>query len=82
MRFRAVRRGFKEADLIFGSFADEFLAGLDEKGLDDFEALLEQPDQEVFAWLKGSLPVPLEFATDVFVRLKSICGRTNPKWSS
>lgn len=82
LRFRALRRGFKEADLIFGAFADEFLPGLDEKGLDDFEALLNQNDQEVFAWLKDSPPVPREFNTDAFAKLRSLCLRDSPKWGS
>ena len=29
------------------------LPGLAEAGLDQFEALLDAPDQEVFAWLQG-----------------------------
>ena len=38
--FRAQRRGFKEVDLIFGAYADAHLAGLDQTGLDQFEAPL------------------------------------------
>ena len=30
------------------------LAELDEAGLDQFEALLTAPDQEVYAWLRGA----------------------------
>jgi antitoxin CptB len=47
--FRAQRRGFKEVDLIFGAYADAHLAALDEAGLEQFEALLTAPDQEVYA---------------------------------
>jgi len=81
LRFRAQRRGFKEVDLIFGAFADSYLPGLDEKGLDQFEALLEAPDQDVFAWLQGFAPVPRAFDTHVFAKLKSICERKRPKWN-
>ena len=34
------------------------LARLDEAGLDQFEALLAAPDQDVYAWLRGAAPVP------------------------
>jgi antitoxin CptB len=81
LRFRAQRRGFKEVDLIFGAFAEEFLPHLTEGELDGFEALLAAPDQEVYSWLRGALPVPVEFDTSVFAKLKSLCSRSNPKWN-
>jgi len=79
--FRAQRRGFKEVDLIFGAFAAEELAGLDDAELDQFEALLEAPDQEVYAWLRGHTVPPAEFDTPLFARLKAVCGRKDPKWN-
>ncbi|MCQ3943411.1 MAG: succinate dehydrogenase assembly factor 2, partial [Alphaproteobacteria bacterium] len=45
LRFRAWRRGFKEIDLILGAFADRRLAGLEEARVDEFERLLNAPDQ-------------------------------------
>ena len=80
MRFRASHRGFKEADLVFGTFAETFLPELDEAALDIFEALLDHPDREVMAWLDGTMPVPDAFDTDVFRKLKSLCTRKDPKW--
>jgi len=79
--FRAQRRGFKEVDLIFGTFAARDLAGLDDAGLDQLEALLEAPDQDVFAWLKGDAPVPTAYDTPVFTRLKALCSRKDPTWN-
>jgi antitoxin CptB len=79
--FRAKRRGFKEVDLIFGTFAAEALWDLDEAGLDSLEALLAAPDQEVFAWLKGEAPVPPVYDTPVFARLKALCARKDPTWN-
>ena len=80
--FRAQRRGFKEVDLIFGAYAEAHLAGLDETGLDQFEALLTAPDQEVYAWLRGAAPVPAEYDNPVFAGLKSMCGRHSPNWKT
>lgn len=79
--FRAQRRGFKEVDLIFGTFAAAELAKLSEAELDQFEALLAAPDQDVYAWLRGHMPVPAEFDSPLFARMKALCNRRNPKWS-
>jgi len=81
LRFRAARRGFKEVDLIFGAFAAEFLDALPESELDQFETLLAAPDQDVFAWLKNEAPVPADYDTPVFAKLRSLCMRKNPIWN-
>lgn len=81
LRFRAERRGFKEADLIFGAFAAEFLPKLTEAELDQFEALLRAPDRDVFSWLQDHEPVPAAFDTPVFAKLKTLCARTTPTWN-
>jgi antitoxin CptB len=78
--FRAQRRGFKEVDLIFGAFAAEELAGLDDAELDQFEALLSAPDQEVYAWLRGHGAPPAQYDTPLFARLKAVCNRQSPTW--
>src|SRR6201987_5356856 len=80
--FRAQRRGFKEVDLIFGAYADAHLAGLDEAALDQFEALLTAPDQEVYAWLRGAAPVPAEYDNPLFAGLKRMCGQQSPRWKT
>ena len=79
--FRAKRRGFKEVDLIFGTFAAAELDGLSDAELDQFEALLAAPDQEVYAWLRGHAPAPTEFDTALFHRMKALCARKNPSWN-
>ena len=53
LKFRAWRRGFREMDMLIGSFADATLGSLDAAGLDEFERLLNVPDWEVYAWLIG-----------------------------
>ncbi|HEX4160838.1 MAG TPA: succinate dehydrogenase assembly factor 2 [Rhizomicrobium sp.] len=81
LRFRAARRGFKEADAIFGAFADLNLGELDDAELASFEALLNAPDQDVYDWLRGYAAVPTLHDTPVFARLKAICNRKNPVWN-
>lgn len=79
--FRCQRRGFKEVDLIFGTFAAREIEGLDEAGLSALDALLNAPDQDVFTWLKGEVPVPAQFDTPVFKRLQTLCSRKDPSWN-
>jgi len=79
--FRCQRRGFKEADLIFGVFADAHLNGLSEAELDHLDALLNAPDDDVYAWLRGREPVPARYANPVFDKLKAICNRKSPTWN-
>ena len=79
--FRALRRGFREVDLIFGTFAADGLKSLGEAELDQFEALLAAPDQEVFLWLQGKVPVAPDYDTPVFARLKALCQRDEPTWN-
>jgi antitoxin CptB len=80
--FRAQRRGFKEVDLIFGAYAERHLTDLHAAGLDQFEALLKAPDQDVYAWLRGAAPVPAEHDNQVFAALKAYCGRKDMPWNA
>lgn len=69
--FRAWRRGMREMDLVMGHFADQEIAAMSEKELDQFETLLDAPDPEVFAWIVGDAPVPPKQDTPLFARLRA-----------
>ena len=71
LRFRAWRRGFREADLILGPFADKHVPTMTEGELVTFEALLEQPDQDLYAWIVGTLPTPTAFDSEIMNRIKA-----------
>lgn len=58
MRLRSWRRGIKEMDLVFGPFADARLAGLDAGGLDLYDRLLAENDQDLLTWVLGTAPAP------------------------
>ncbi len=58
LHMRSWRRGMKEMDLILGNFADTALQFLDLSELDLHEALMNEPDQDLYAWLSGSSPAP------------------------
>lgn len=71
LKFRAWRRGFREADLILGPFADAHLASFSDGELSAFEILLEQPDQFLYAWIIGTEPTPVAFDGPLMDRLKA-----------
>ncbi len=70
LTFRAWRRGFVEADLILGPFADTYITAMPPADLDEFEALLETPDQDLYAWIMGMQPVPPEHDTPLMTRIR------------
>ncbi len=69
LKFRAWRRGFREMDLLMGSFADEHLPSLSDDDLSEFERLLATPDWEVYAWLIGQKSVPANFESALLTRM-------------
>ena len=71
IRFRAWRRGFREADLILGPFADAHVATMSADELDRFEALMDQSDHDIFGWIMGALPAPVAFDNDILARLRA-----------
>ena len=68
---RSRYRGVKESDLLFGQFAVRHLPSLDDAQLDRYEALLDEPDQDVLAWIYDRLPVPGRHDNDVFGLLRA-----------
>jgi antitoxin CptB len=71
VRFRAWRRGFREADLILGPFADSHARGMSEIDLDAFEALLDQTDHDLYGWIVGTEAPPAEFDNAMLARLRA-----------
>ena len=71
LTFRASRRGFLEADLILGPFARSHACELDADGLDEFERLLDVPDQDLYGWIVGLKPTPPEWETPLVQRLRA-----------
>lgn len=70
IRFRAWRRGFREADLLLGGFANARLSALTESQLAEFENLLEDPDQDVWAWVTNQAQPPAHLSADLLEQLR------------
>ncbi|MEQ1611076.1 MAG: succinate dehydrogenase assembly factor 2 [Hyphomonadaceae bacterium] len=71
LKFRADRRGFRELDLYMQQFTDKHLAAFDSDQLDQFEAVLDIPDQFVFDWIMGRGEPPQEVRSEVLDLLLS-----------
>ena len=71
LNFRAWRRGFREADLIVGGFADAELARMPADDLDAFERLLEVPDGDLYDWIVERAEPPPEHDHPVMHRLRA-----------
>lgn len=54
LRIRCWRRGTREMDMLLGPYADTALEALDDASLSEFEALLEENDQDLYAWISGA----------------------------
>lgn len=71
IRFRAWRRGFREADMVLGPFAEQVGPLLDAAELAEFETLLNEEDQDLYAWIIGREPTPPEFDGPIMARIRA-----------
>jgi antitoxin CptB len=67
---RSRYRGCREADLIFGRFADAHISSMDQAALERYEALIDEDDQDLLAWLTDREAVPERHDNDIFDLLK------------
>lgn len=65
LSFRSWRRGFKEADIILGNFADDYLQTLTPEQVDIYEALIEMPDHDLYGWIIERDPIPEEHQSEI-----------------
>lgn len=75
--YHAWHRGTRELDLLLGRFADSVIADLSDADLDQFEALLEVDDRELFGWILGKSSPPDTAPKAVFDRMIAFA-RANP----
>lgn len=70
IKYRAAHRGFREADLILGPFAQTHVDSLSAEDLDAFETLLEEPDHDIYNWIVGRADIPPAFDNAIMARLR------------
>ena len=61
LKMRSMRRGIKEMDLILTAFADSHLARMTPALMDDYDALLNENDQDLYQWVTGQVAAPSRF---------------------
>ncbi len=69
-RYRAWHRGTREADFLIGGFFDTCHESWGEDELAWFEALLEEQDVDILAWVIGTQPVPERFSGPMMERMQ------------
>ncbi len=62
LHMRSMRRGIKEMDLILARYAEARLETMDAPGLDHYDALLGQNDQDLYRWVTAQEEAPPRFA--------------------
>ena len=78
--FRSWHRGIREMDLVLGRFADRNIDTLSDDELTVYEALMEVPDRDLLKWVTSEAPVPPNYDTPVFRRVKDF-GMTPEDWT-
>ena len=58
--WRASHRGIREMDLILGGFATARIDAMTPAELDQLEAVIDLPDQQLLAWATRQEPVPAQ----------------------
>lgn len=74
MLFRALHRGTKECDLMFGGFVRRHIATLTADELDELDAIMELPDVDLADWLSGRRPMPPEVRGPLLDRIAAESG--------
>ena len=67
--YQSGHRGTKELDIILGNFAEKHLHTLSDTEINDYEALLEVEETDLYNWLTGIEPVVEKFNTPVFQKI-------------
>lgn len=76
---RARYRGFKEADILVGGFAEEALAGMTEAELSAFEAILGASDHDIYAWVVGHSEAPRPIDRALIARMRAFDATTKAR---
>lgn len=75
LKIRSWHRGMQEMDLLLGRFADAALDTLDDGELDQYEAILFEDDQDLYAWITGDRPWPTSLSNPLTARLTAFANK-------
>ena len=60
LHYHSWHRGTKELDLVLGQFAERHLPAMNETEMTLYEAILDENEHDIYAWLAGREAVPAE----------------------
>ncbi len=69
LQFRAAHRGMRELDLFVGAFANARVPRMSQGELDEFERILDLPDNTVLDWITGRARPPSDDCGPVLTQL-------------
>lgn len=58
LRMRSMRRGIKEMDIILTAYCDARIEAMSDAEVAQYDALLEENDQDLYQWVSGQAPAP------------------------
>jgi antitoxin CptB len=76
--FRSWHRGMREMDLIMGRYAEMRIGTMTDAELTTFEALIEVPDRDLFAWISNREDVPANYDSAIYRELKAFHTHDKP----
>ena len=62
LKMRSMRRGIKEMDIILSAYAEANLHEMSEAQIELYDALLNENDQDLYAWVTSQTAPPAQFA--------------------
>ncbi|KAL7065218.1 hypothetical protein AAHC03_04989 [Spirometra sp. Aus1] len=70
--YESRKRGNLENGILLATFADKYLAGMNELELEAYDNLINKPDNDwdIYYWATGNQEAPQEFQTDVLKLLQ------------
>jgi len=68
---RARYRGFKEADILVGGFAEEALGTMTDCELSAFGVILSLNDHDIYAWVLGAAEPPANVDQALIARMRA-----------
>ncbi len=71
IRYRSWHRGCKETDIILGNYCNHFIEKMDEPALDLFEAMLDEDDADIWAWLTDKYDCPNPAYSEMLEQLRN-----------
>ncbi len=74
LTFRSWHRGTREMDLMLGRFAEACLPEMGEAELGLYDRFLDNNDPDIFNWVSGYEPVPVEERNAVVDKLLAFYG--------